>query len=71
VLLLEPLQLLLRLLVIKALTLELPIKATYLNLKIRYLSFQICKLVFSKGKLLTENRRRAMLSNQFFNAVED
>ena len=60
---LEQLQLLLCQLVVKALTLKLRIKASFLSLKVRYLPFQICKLVLSKGKLLIEQGCGAVLRN--------
>ena len=60
---LDLLQLLLCLLVVKALMVKLRIKATFLSLKVRHLPFQICKLVLSKGKLLIEQGRGAVLGN--------
>ncbi len=71
VFILEPLQILARLLVVRALTLKLRIKATYLSLEVRYLSFHCVELVTSKRKLLADNCRRAMLRNQLFDAVEN
>ena len=71
VLILEPLQILACLLVIRALTLKLRLKAAYLNLKVRHLTFQIGKLVFCKRKLLREYRCRTVLGDQLLNAVEN
>ena len=71
VLILEPLQILTCLLVIYTLTLKLRFKAAYLSLKARYFSFKISKLVASKRKLMLEYRRRAVLGNQFLNAIDD
>ena len=71
VLILEPLKILACLFVIRALTFKLCLKAAYLSLKVRYLTFHVGKLVLSKRKLLTEYRRRAVLGNQLLNAVEN
>ena len=63
VFLLEPLQLLFYLIVIRALNLKLRFKLGCLRLKISYLTFQRRKLVFSKSKLLAEYCRRTVFVN--------
>ena len=70
-LILEPLQILACLLVLRALTLKLRIKTAYLSLKVRYLSFKCLNLVTSKRKLLAEYRSRTMLRDQLLYPVKD
>ena len=69
-LILEPLQLTFRLVVVLLFSLKCCPQTTHFKLQIRHLSFQVSKLVLSEGKLLAENRRRTVLCNQFFNAIE-
>jgi hypothetical protein len=66
----EPLYLLLCLSVVRLLTFKLRLQAAYLNLKVRYLSFKIGKLVLRKRELLHEYSRRAMLVDELFNPVD-
>jgi hypothetical protein len=61
VLLLQPCQVRLGPLVIEALALEQRLKPADLSLKLGYPAFQVCKLIFRKGKLLAQHDSRAVL----------